>query len=286
MNWIELFVAFGGGVFGALMGGTFGFIFTGILTLVGTAIVLSTGDSHFLNTVAFGPMFSPAVVFVGGVAATALSGYYKKQYEQNEDQRADIYTHGTMIGTSQYPTGDPRIILIGGLFGMLGYAINYLLQQSGLGIDTVALTVVIGNVLARFFIGRGGLFGNYPKDEKIFNTQPRFLLFNGLWSFGISIITAYLVIQTGVANLGWAISAVTLLFLISDIFNIPVTHHITMVVGYFAIATNNILLCGLIGSLAWLLGEYVDAATNRHVPTYIDMPGIIIALGSLIAFLL
>ncbi|GAA0475304.1 hypothetical protein [Alkalibacterium indicireducens] len=173
---ILLLASFGGGVFGALIGGLAAFIFTGIAALIGIAIVLSGGGDAFLSEVAFGPLFGPHIAFAGGVAATAYAGRKtasknRKLKEEKNLSGADVVLedhelmngetdveNGADITSPMFKTIDPIVLLIGGVFGMLGFGINYLFATVlALPLDTIALTVFVLGVIARFAFGKSGL---------------------------------------------------------------------------------------------------------------------------------
>lgn len=84
MTILNLCLAFAGGIFASLIGGTNSFIFTGFTALAGIAISLVTGNDDFLNTVAFGPFFSPAIAFFGSVASTAFAGRWCSRWCKRE----------------------------------------------------------------------------------------------------------------------------------------------------------------------------------------------------------
>lgn len=302
MNIEVLVAAFGGGVFGALISGTASFVFTGILALIGIAISLSGGGDLMLTQVAFGPFFGPQVAFVGGVAAAAYLGKKRcgaletaglsidaqvvyagdyKELDVDQDYLGKL-VDGTDTMTPLFKCKDSMVLIVGGLFGVLGYMVNYAFSEIlALRMDTIALTVVVMAIVARLIFGKSGLTGLYPKDESRFGPIKETLGFNSIWAFFLSIVTAYAVIELQVNNLGWAISAVTLMFLWTGL-PFPVSHHITMVTGYAALQFNNIWIAAVFGLLAMISGEYVQRMFNNHVDSHIDMPAVVIAFLSVI----
>lgn len=269
MTLVLILAAFGGGVFGSLIGGTISFIFTGIIALLGFAVVLTTGEKMILDQIAFGPFFGPQVAFVGAVAAAAYAGRKNKMA-------------GNDVNYPLFITKDAGSLLVGGVFGVLGYVTNYFLSTTGFGIDTVALTVVIFGLVTRLLIGGGGLTSHYEKNEKWSDGLQNELLFHVIWALGLGLVVGFAVIETGLANFGWAISAVSLIFMFTNVKAFPASHHVTMVAGYAALAFNNIYMAAAFGVIAVLMGEFFQRTTNTKVKSHLDMPAVVIAICSLV----
>lgn len=148
-----LFAAFDGGLFGAAIGGQPSLIFTGFMVLLGTAMGFLGGDYDFLENVAFGPVFGPHIAFAGGVMAMAHAAG-RSQADSGRD-----------IASPMAGLGDPVRLLIGDLFGVGGYVVQFgtaslLTTDRGLALtDSVALTVFISGIVARVASGRTGPFG-------------------------------------------------------------------------------------------------------------------------------
>ncbi len=288
---ITLVAAFGGGVFGALIGGTTAFIFTGILALTGIVIAVSGGGNIILTQVAFGPFFGPHIAFVGGVAAAAYVG--RKNAVEKQAAEEEAVSAGTLPDVNGADTTiplfkikDPVMLLVGGVFGILGYLLNdfYSLTfnlPTLARIDTIALTVATFGVICRLVFGRSGLTGAFPENERRFNFTGTVLMFNAIWGFALSAVVAYAVILLNISSFGFAISAVSLIFLYFGL-EFPVSHHVSMVAGYAALAFGNVWIAAVFGILAVITGEYVQRFVNTHVDTHLDMPAIIIASWSFV----
>lgn len=285
MNLPMLFAAFSGGVFGAILGGTASFVFTGIIALMGTSVLLATGDSTLLDVVAFGPFFGPHIAFVGGVAASALAGVKRESLQAEGNELCNSYLEGANCAESNFQSRDISVILIAGVFGIIGYLINELIASTGIAIDTIALTVVLSNLLSRFVVARDGLVGS-PEDHEITGQTT---VFTFIWSLTAAFLTAFAVMAikdsfgVEVANIGWAISAISLIFIYTNMPEFPASHHVTMNAGYFTVATGNIWVGAIAGAITGVLGEYVQKYTNTGVKSHLDMPAITIAIGSFIA---
>lgn len=288
---ITLLAAFGGGVFGALIGGTTAFIFTGILALTGIVIAVAGGGDVILSKVAFGPFFGPHVAFVGGVAAAAYIG--RKNAGRKQSRAEETYlpanpnaVNGADTTIPLFKIKDPVMLLVGGIFGIFGYLLNDLYAvtlnlPAVTRIDTIALTVATFGVICRLVFGRSGLTGAFPVNERRFNFTGTVLMFNAIWGFALSAVVAYAVILLNISSFGFAISAVSLIFLYFGL-EFPVSHHVSMVAGYAALAFGNVWIAAIFGILAVITGEYVQRFVNTHVDTHLDMPAIIIASWSFV----
>lgn len=284
MKLISILAAFGGGVFGSLIGGTTAFIFTGLMGLVGLVISLSGGGDVVLNNVAFGPFFGPHIAFVGGVAAAALSGKKKRalmnEGSENALLKSKNYVDGTDTLTPLFKTEDPLVIFIGGIFGVIGLVVNYFYGQVlALPIDTIAFTVLTLGIICRLLLGDTGLFGKKPDDVKRYDFDLNKTIFSLVWAFGFGSVVSYVCYVLSVDNMGFVISACSLIFLYFD-FKFPVTHHISMVTGYATIAFDSILIGALFGVIAFFFGEFIEKTFSSYADTHIDMPAFTITVLS------
>lgn len=292
----QIIAAFGGGVFGALIGGTNAFIFTGITGLASVVLMMSgSSDSLFLS-VPGGVYLAPHVGFAGGVAALAIINKSKakftvryekmKAHEITEEIDDQIETYRDIDGLSTfaplYSFSNVTAILTGGLFGAGGYLLNYYFAEVfNLSVDTVALTIVISNVLVRLFIGRDDI--TKLKGEQFYKPINNNLFFNIIWALPFSIVVSYVTQSTGSELIVFYISAFSLV-LNSMGKSIPVTHHIALTAGYATLALGNIWAGMVVGLIAMLLGEYFDITVNKNAQSLIDMPSFVIAVLSFIIF--
>ena len=152
-----LLAAFGGGLFGAAIGALPAFVFTGLAVLVAVGAGLGGASFDVLGLVAFGPVTGPHVTFAGGAAAAAFAA-----------RRGDI-EDGKDIITPLAGLGDPLPLLVGGIFGAGGYALQVLLMnllppfQTAFYptyIDVIAVVVTVSAIITRLAFGRTGLFGS------------------------------------------------------------------------------------------------------------------------------
>ena len=140
-----LLAAFAGGAFAAAIGALPAFVFTGILVIGGEAAVATGGPDDITGAIAFGPPFSPAISFAGGAAAAAFAarkGYMATGFPFHEAKN---------IAAAQGPK--PDVMVVGGLFGIVGY---WLVESSvalSLPWDPIAMGVVLSALAHRLVLG-------------------------------------------------------------------------------------------------------------------------------------
>ncbi|ELY51692.1 hypothetical protein [Natronolimnohabitans innermongolicus] len=135
-----------GGAFGAAIGPLPAFVFTGFMVIAGEASVLAGGDGAITDQIAFGPAFSPAVSFAGGVAATAYAAKkgYMDGFEHDYHQAKNI---AQALGTK------PDVLLVGAAFGVLGYWLTVASEGLGMPYDPIAMGVVLSAIFHRLILG-------------------------------------------------------------------------------------------------------------------------------------
>jgi len=277
-----LLAAAGGGIFGAALGGVPAFVFTGLLVLAGIAAGY-TGSAEaaaVLNEIAFGPFFGPHVAFCGGVAAAAYAA------------RKGLIESGKDVGTGLIKLNDPGVLLVGAVFGIFGYILNSLWVSISLPTDTIALTVVISNAIARLIWGNG-LFGKVPEGGSLFQVTETnvwvpwqkdlpMLLLLGIF---LGALSGYACITTGSAVTAFGIAAVTLLFNLTLGVS-PVWHHIAAPAGLAALNSGSILMGAVFGVVGALLGELGARLLFNYGDTHIDPPAFAIFITTAIVLLL
>jgi hypothetical protein len=275
---MALLAAFGGGLFGAALGAVPVFVFTGVLALVGVAAAAS-GHLELLG-IAFGPVLGPHVSFGGGVAAAAYAG-----------SRGVLKT-GRDIASPLMGFGRMDVLLVGGAFGSAGYALTAAFAATGIAAwtDAVALSVVVTAIAARYMFGHGGVMGRLPAPPaRRFrpDDSASWLPWQQEWThvavvgLGVSLVSAYLTgssgLQAGRETLGFAISTVSLVFLLAGN-KIPVTHHISMTAALGVMHGGGLVTAAAIGVLGAMLGEAASRAMLIHGDTHIDPPAVAIGL--------
>lgn len=283
MNILGLIAGFGGGMIGAYMGAIPAFILTGIVVLVGSIIAMSGGSSFIIDFIAFGPCLGPHVAFAGGVAATA----YVAKKEGIGEGKNITYALGGL--------SNPKTLIVGGIFGVLGYLVHYLLGNIlYLNTDLPACTVVISGIVARFIFGRTGLWGNFPKGQKrAFFSSRQVILCNMSLSLGIGIATGFIyeiIIQAGISGIiisyypliCFSIAAISLVFVqMGGV--IPTTHHIALI-SALAVTVSGMPAVGIIfGIVATMFEGFIETVfNNRYCDSHIDSPAFTICVLTLV----
>ena len=202
---------------------------------------------------------------------------------------------GTDILSSLNGLGEPDVLLVGGIFGVLGFLIHYcigLLPVIGSAgpatTDLPGITVFILAVVTRLAFGKTGLTGKYTGSGKRewFATGKGFVynvVLGGGIGIVVSFIAAFLYENEFTAAFSifpivcFGFAAITLIFTQTG-FATPATHHIFLPSGLAAVAgitawgPAGALLGVLFGILGSLLGDLVGKSLNSHCDTHIDPP--------------
>jgi hypothetical protein len=152
MSILSILAAFGGGVFAAAIGGLPAFILTGVFSIVGAVAAMcgaADASNILINYFAFGPFFGPHIAFAGGVAASAYAK--KKGFTQN----------GADIASSLCGLQEPSVLLVGGIFGVIGHVFKELVVANLFGgtisarlvTDGPGFTVFCSAILVRLLFG-------------------------------------------------------------------------------------------------------------------------------------
>lgn len=288
---LDLLAAVAGGFFGAAIGALQSFVFTGLVVLLGLVALMADPESTILSAVAFGPVFGPHVAFAGGVAAAAYAA------------RGGAVS-GKDIVSPLAKLARPDVLLVGALFGVLGYLVQkvvVLIPWFGTNTDAIALTVVLSGIAARVVFGSprrvitpggsgaSGWAAYTPSDEGHWIPWQEKILPNSALGACVGLLSAFvtLALLQGTPQLGSAaglfmfgISGVSLLFLSLGM-SVPVTHHITLPSGVAAAAFAPLVggalwIVVVIGAAAGMLGAWLAEFFNRlwhaHGSTHIDPP--------------
>lgn len=249
-----------GGAVGAAIGGNYAFVLTGFCVLASWGIFAGTGSTVGFDYVAFGPFMAPNIAFCGGVAGATYAMYRK------------YWTDGKDVNSPLAGLGRPDVLLVGAAFGVFGY-----LLQNGIAhipwfgkhTDSIALTVLLSNMVVRIMFGGDRLFGGSLLGAHLFHPEARSFGekirpgTNGRWLewqekpsqllvigslFGIFAGGASLFLAANIPNaagnantFAFGISAVIILFLITNR-NMPVQHHVTNIAGLAAVQFFPILM--------------------------------------------
>ena len=149
---LYVIAAFGGGVFAAAIGGVPAFILTGVFSILGSAAgMCGAGEASdlLLNYFAFGPFFGPHIAFAGAVAGSAFA------------RKKGILENGADITTPLAGLNDASVLLVGGVFGVIGCLFKELVVanlfagtiSNRLITDAPGITVFLSAILVRLVFG-------------------------------------------------------------------------------------------------------------------------------------
>lgn len=289
MNSMDLLIAFGAGIFGAAIGALAAFEFVGLLVIaMAVTQIITAAPSDFIQF-PFGFFGPHAGGFAAGVAATAYAAKKGK------------LASGRDITAGLSGLGAPDVLLVGGVFGALGYLIAWGLNKipafpTGLAwTDTVALTVVISGVIVRLLFGKTGLLGKpdagirrcYPPQDKCWMPYHSRIPQLSVLGLGIGLMAGYLGHSFGGngALLAFGISAFSLIFLHFNT-QVPVSHHIALPAALVAALSGSLIWAAIVGILCALLGELISRIFLVHGDTHIDPPAFtIVIMTTLVNFL-
>ncbi len=270
-----ILASFGGGLFGAALGALPAFIFCGFLVLAGEALALAGGGGALTGTIAFGTLFGPHIAFAGGAAATA----YAAKKNKLEDG-ANILK--PLMGITE----NWDIMLVGGIFGILGLVVNQFLASIGTPSDTIAITVVVSALVHRVMFGETSIFGKYDSEKSDSRWNPPAEIAWLPWQMnmsqllplglGVGLVSGFIAIETGSPFIMFGIAAASLIILEAKGEG-PVTHHIAFPAGAAALATGSVIWGGIFGILGAFLGEFFARLFYDWGDTHIDPPAATIA---------
>lgn len=262
------------------------------------------------GTVGFGPVLGPHVAFAGGVAAAAYVG---------RSQTFDTtfrYHQAKQITNS--PGSDPRTLLVGGAFGVLGVLVARLAAGAGVPVDPVMLAVVVSAFTHRFALGYpliGRVWGldrsvidmsPFERDERwgeagnetsqgtagrhlVEVWLPDFYRWESVATLGIAVglASGYLALVTGSVFLAFGIAAASLVFLSLGNYSMPVTHHMALPASIAALAVDAdpliaLAFAAVFGLLSGIIGELVQRILYAHADTHLDPPAVAIVVMSLL----
>ncbi len=282
-----LAAAFGGGVLGACLGGLPAFIMTGFVLMVGIAAGFfgSPEAANVIAGVGFGPVLAPWVAFAGGVAACTYAS------------SRGLEVAGKDIGSPLAQLNNPGVLLVGGVFGVIGWLLFSLWNALGLMTDTGGLTVALSAIIARAAFYQEGPFGTLTEEARskggLFAVTEGhcWLPWQSDWAqvamigVGFGLTGGLVGIVTGQPVLAFAISAASLVFL-RFAPGFPVTHHITLPAASAALATGSIWMGALFGLLGAIFGEVAARTFYNYGKNHIDPPAVSLVITNTIIQLL
>lgn len=283
-----IMAAFGGGILGATLGALPMFIMTGFIGFIGAAMQMSNSNmaEMFSGDIIFGALTGPQVAFAGGVAAAAFAAH-----------RLELLEAGSDIITPLFKFKSTSTIIIGGVFGVIGFLATNGLAAAGYPGNGVALSVIITGGIVRLMLGHRGIATKRSvkereieelrkaRKEKIGFLHMDDLRMNFVIALGLGMIFSFVSLKTGVVELGFYFSAASLVLLQFG-YSIPLTHHITLTCSIAAAATGSIWIGIIFAVIAWFIGDLWEKYVNARDDTWWDTPSASIAICSLIMLML
>jgi hypothetical protein len=266
-------LALAGGILGAAFGGLNSFVLCGFTAVAGSVIAMVTGDTSFNDLVTWGPVLGPHVAFAGGVAATAYAAKIKK------------ISSGRMIHLALAGLEAPSVMMIGGVFGIIGYVLKYWFDALPLIHDlpwtnSFALSIVLSGFLVRLLFGKSGLFGSPKTDERRWSVDKKKDWTPWLGpSFNLLVTALAAAFPTAVialfspdgAVIFFGLSAVSLIFFQFGS-RIPVILHVVLASQMAVLASGDIVWGLIFGLLAAFFADVCAGLFLLHGDTHIDPP--------------
>lgn len=304
-----LLAAFAGGAIGAAIGPLSSLGLAGLAVALGEAASGVTdsasglaartaiGTDGLTALVGLGPGLGPHVAFAGGVAATAYAarkGYFETDHEYHAAKQIT-----TGLGSN------PDVLLVGGVFGVVGYWLTQLSLLFGLPWDPVAASVVLSAFLHRVVFGYP-LVGDVGAD--LFDMSPyaegrHRMAADG--SDGEGSLTGRLVVEpwqpahyewatvavlglvaglfggfvglaTGSYYVAFGLALASLLLVAAGNDSVPVTHHMVLPASVAALGLTGygvavaVAVAGVFGLLGGLVGESAQRVFYAHADTHFD----------------
>ncbi|MEF8821750.1 MAG: hypothetical protein V5A52_05690 [Halovenus sp.] len=274
---------------------------------VAAAPLESTGIT---GAVGLGPVFGPHVAFAGGVAAAAYAG-------RKETFDTSFRYHQAKQIAKPLPS-TPPVLLVGGAFGLFSVLVARVAAGLELPLDPIALAVVLSALVHRLALGYPLLGRLRDLDRSVLDMSPfedsqywgdadnetaqgtggRHVVEPWLpdhyeWQnvavlgVAVGIGAGYIALATGSVFLAFGITLASLLFLSLGAFSLPVTHHMALPASIAALAVDaepvvGLVVAGVFGLLAALIGELAQRVLYAHADTHFDPAFVSILVTSLL----
>lgn len=284
MSILGLIAAFGGGVFAAAIGAVPAFIMTGVFSVVGAVAAMcgaADASNILINYFAFGSFFGPHIAFAGGVAASA---YAKKK---------GVTENGADVASALAGLNEPDVLLVGGVFGMIGYLFKELVIVNlfagsispRLVTDAPGITVFCSAILVRLIFGGKLKTGSevMSKGKNLGTVLVMSICFStvvaGIYAAAVNAGVNVKAFGGSYHVLIFGLAAIGLVFAIAGQ---PFygCHHIVIIAAEAAVqsyaTTGNAymaLIMGIIfGTISGLIGDIAGASINSGTDSHIDPP--------------
>ena len=281
MNIFELVAAFGGGMFGAAVGPLPAFIITGVFSIICGIVSMAGGVSiSTVNVITFGSFLGPHIAFAGGVAASAFA------------QKKGLGHNGTDNATPLNKYGDASVLIVGGVFGVIGFLFANLFVAKVFGpilpaTDTPGMVVVISAIIVRLVFGTTGLVGKYDgKGKREWISGGAGFIYNIVIGAGFGLLVSALGLTLAEAGVNtglypvtcFGIAAFGLIFAQTG-FAFPTCHHIVLPAASAALMSGNLFVGVLVGAICSVFGDFAGKTFNSYADTHIDPPAITIFIS-------
>lgn len=260
------------GVIGILTGGTPAFIILGLAGIIMVIMNACGIDTTWFSEYVVNLMLLPAVIFNADVVGVAYMAKHRDDINGYDTWRSLAFAM------------DWKVLLVGFLTGVVSWLLFSLVSYLHFPCDCGAFTVLTIAILTRLFLSKGR---KYRSDGMmVLQKLPKNVwIFHIIFSAVIAFVFAYFTEVTGYYMIGFYVSALSLILILSDpVF--PATHHITLVAGYTMMTTHNMILAVILGVLSELICYAFTIVFNDKCSTHVDSPTVPILLFSTILFVL
>jgi len=255
----------------------------------------ATGGDPLTTLVGLGPALGPHVAFAGGAAATAYAarkGYLDTDFPYHEAKHVTV------------PLGSrPDVLVVGGVFGVVGYWLTQLSLQLAIPWEPVAASVVLSGLLHRLALGYPlvGHLSTSLLDMTPYEAGERRMAADGsatepasgrlvvepwqpdhyrwpsvgLLGVVVGLFSGFLAVVTGSPYLAFGLALATLAFVAAGLDGVPVTHHVALPAGIAALALPSVgpavtlVVAAVFGLLGGVVGELAQRLLYAHADTHL-----------------
>lgn len=258
---------------------------------------VAAGADGLTALVGLGPALGPHVAFAGGVAATAYAA--RKGYLDDDAEYHAAKNVRLGLGSR------PDVLVVGGVFGVVGYWLGQLSVLFGLPWDPVAASVVLSAFLHRVVFGYpllgridGGLLDMSPYEDGtrrmapdgsddpdaltgrlvVEPWQPAHYEWGNVAVLGLAVgvFGAFVGVLSGSYYLAFGLAVASLLVAAAGAADLPVTHHMALPASIAALALPAtpvpvaLVVGGVFGLVGGLAGELAQRLFYAHADTHFD----------------
>ena len=278
------------------IGGAMGSMFSPMIMVIAyawSAILAPVIGNTFFEQDIVNIMLLPCVAFAGGIPAIAFAANTRKHGVSG----LDIFV------PNWNATNDWLVHMVGGIFGVLGYALMELCVCLHIPGDAGAISIVAANVILRKICYRQKLITCDPSQmgeiwKHLISNKSKQLITPVIWGAFVGLVVCF----TGNTSIMFCVSAITLIVIFFEP-RFPVTHHMSVAASLAAAAFGNSMAMNMIaGAAGAVLASAVFEISNvwighgkfkenhREIShkyiTYIDPPSCAVTVSSIVIALL